>query len=195
MASTDPLVLFLHGRYGIRDDLAWVAAQTPAPWRPVLLEAPVPLGDRFEWFAVADNGRDGALSADIAPAADALLQWVSENAGGARVGAVGWSQGGATALHMLRRAPGSLAFVATLGGFTSLDAERGDAALAERRPPVFWARGADDTVITAADVVRMHEFLPLHASLQEHVYAGTGHEITEAMAEDVLRFVARQALT
>src|SRR3954468_12527245 len=97
-SASDPVLVFLHGRGGVREDLAWIAKRVPPPWRTVLLQAPLRLGDRFEWFQVADDGRLGARSEDVAPAGDWLLAWIEENMGGATVGAVGWSQGGATAL-------------------------------------------------------------------------------------------------
>ncbi|MGN7798081.1 alpha/beta hydrolase [Leifsonia sp. 22587] len=190
-SSTAPVLLFLHGRYGIREDLAWIAERTPAPWRTELLQAPLPLGDRFEWFHVADDGERGALSSNVAPAADRLLAWVDERFGDAPVAAVGWSQGGATALQMLRRAPGRLSFVVTLGGFTTDDEERGDAELASSRPPVFWGHGARDDVISTHDIIRMREFLPGHSTLEEHVYPAAGHEITPGMAHDAIRFVTQ----
>ena len=188
-SSSAPVLLFLHGRYGVRDDLGWIAERTPSPWRAVLLQAPLPLGDRFEWFHVADDGTLGASSRDVAPAADGLLRWIDENAADAPVGAVGWSQGGATALQALRRAPERLAFVVTLGGFTTVDGERGDATLAELRPPVFWGHGAEDDVITGHDIARMREFLPEHSTLVERSYPGAGHDIPPEMAADALRFV------
>ncbi|WP_285115897.1 alpha/beta fold hydrolase [Leifsonia sp. fls2-241-R2A-40a] len=194
-SSPQPVLLFLHGRYGLRDDLSWIAERAPAPWRTVMLQGSVPLGDRFEWFRVSDENGRGALSADAAPAADRLLSWIEETVGDAPVGAVGWSQGGATALQALRRAPGRLRFVVTLGGFTTLDGECGDAELEERRPPVFWGRGADDTAITADDLARMREFLPAHSTLEERVYPGTGHDLSDAMADDALRFIAAQSGT
>lgn len=189
-SRTEPVLLFLHGRYGVRDDLAWIAARAPAPWRTVLLQGPLPLGDRFEWFHVEYEEGPGAVSSDVAPAADRLLAWIDDTFGDAPVAAVGWSQGGATALHAMRRRPDRLRFVVTLGGFTTLDGESGDAVLAERRPPVFWGRGARDTVIPTSDIDRMREFLPVHSTLEERVYPEAGHDIPAEMAEDALRFVA-----
>ncbi|WP_431218589.1 alpha/beta hydrolase [Leifsonia xyli] len=186
---SSPVLLLLHGRYGVRDDLAWIAERVPAPWRTELLQGWLPLGDRFEWFQVADDGRLGASSSDAAPAADRLLAWMDENVGDAPVGAIGWSQGGATALQALRRAPERLEFVVTLGGFTTIDGERGDAVLAERRPPVFWGHGARDDVITVGDIARMREFLPAHSTLEERVYPAAGHDIPPGMADDAVRFV------
>jgi phospholipase/carboxylesterase len=185
-----PVLLFLHGRYGVRDDLAWVAERAPSPWRTVLLQGPLPLGERFQWFEAGDEKGPGARSKDVAPAADRLLDWIGENVGTAPVAAVGWSQGGATALQALRRSPGRLSFVVTLGGFTTVDGERGDDELARLRPPVFWGRGGNDTVITGPDVARMREFLPSHTALEERVYPEAGHDIPERMADDALRFVA-----
>jgi phospholipase/carboxylesterase len=191
MASpSDPVLVFLHGRGGVREDLAWIAKRVPQPWRTVLLQGPLQLGDRFEWFRVNNDGQSGPHSEVVAPAGDRLLAWIEENAGGATVGAVGWSQGGATALQALRRAPGRLAFVVTLGGFTTVDSERGDADLAEHRPPVFWGRGGRDEVIPEHDVARMREYLPGHTTLVERVYPDAGHDIPAAMADDALRFIA-----
>lgn len=189
---SSPVLVFLHGRYGIREDLAWVAERAPLPWRTILLQAPLPLGDRFEWFQVPDDGRLGAHSEDVAPAADWLLSWIDENLGDAIVGVVGWSQGGAAALQLLRRAPNRVAFVVVLGGFTTLDGERGDEDLAALRPPVFWGRGGKDDVINVHDVARMREFLPAHSTLVERVYPDAGHEISSEMADDALQFVAER---
>jgi phospholipase/carboxylesterase len=190
MPDDSLVLLFLHGRYGVRDDLAWLAERTPEPWRPVLLQGPVILGERFQWFEAGGDPTLPARSCDIAPAADHLLGWIDENVAERRVAAVGWSQGGATALHALRRAPGRLSFVVTLGGFTAGDAESGDAELARLRPPVFWGRGGHDDVIPPTDIARMRAFLPAHTTLEERVYPDAGHEIPERMADDAMRFVA-----
>lgn len=187
--SSQPVLLFLHGHYGVRDDLAWMAERTPRPWRPLLLQGPVAVGERFAWFSVPETAEAGPRSSAVAPAADDLLAWIDENLGDAPVAAVGWSQGGATALQAMRRAPRRLGSVVTLGGFTTIDAERGDAELARLRPPVFWGHGARDEVIPEHDIARMRDFLPPHSSLVERVYPEAGHEISEEMADDAFRFL------
>jgi phospholipase/carboxylesterase len=193
MPDDAPVLLFLHGHYGVRDDLAWVAQRTPAPWRTVLLQAPLAIGERFSWFEAGADPRLPARSSDIAPAADRLLRWIDDNVGDAPVAAVGWSQGGATALQAMRRAPRRLSFVVALGAFMGIGGESGDAELARLRPPVFWGRGGRDDVIPPADLARMHEFLPGHTTLEERLYPEAGHDIPEAMAEDAMRFVAARS--
>jgi phospholipase/carboxylesterase len=183
-----PLLLMLHGRGGNETDLEWVADQIPSPWRPHLLRAPYPLGGGFEWFRAFKNSR-GPLCRDIRPAADRLLRWIDRNAADRRVGIFGYSQGGAVALQILRRAPGKVEFVVTLAGFTTIDAETGDADLARRRPPVFWGHGARDTVIPDSDIARMRGFLREHVDVEERVYAHADHWISAEMAADAQRFI------
>jgi phospholipase/carboxylesterase len=187
------VVLVLHGRYGVAGDLPQVVDAVPPGWRAAVLQAPLPLGDRFEWFHVEDWSKPGPLSADVAPAADLILEWIEREAPGERVGIVGYSQGGATALQALRRAPDRIAFVVVLAGFMSIDAERGDAELASLRPPVLWCRGDQDDVITEADVRRLSEYLPGHTTLVERVLPGVGHEVPPVMAAEVARFLRERA--
>ncbi|MFF1573225.1 alpha/beta hydrolase [Leifsonia sp. NPDC058292] len=194
MSSADApehLVLLLHGRGGAAGDLAWLRNAIPRHWRSLCLQAPLPLGDGFEWFRVPPDAAAGPLSANVAPAADRLMRWLDDSAPTARVGLVGYSQGGAVALHVLRRHPHRFEFVAAFAGFTTIDAEPTDAGLAARPRPVFWARGTADDVIPPGDIDRMHEFLPDHSLLEERIYPGAGHEITPRMAADLTAFIER----
>ena len=72
----------------------------------------------------------------------------------------------------------------------TVDAERGDLELAQRRPPFLWVRGVRDEVIPGSDVDRMSAFLPAHTALEERVHVDAGHEVTPAMAEDLRTFLA-----
>ncbi|HYI34639.1 MAG TPA: alpha/beta fold hydrolase [Glaciibacter sp.] len=178
----------LHGRGGNETDLEWLADKIPSPWSPHLLRAPLSLGAGFEWFR-APEGSLGLMCSDVRPAADSVLRWIDQNAADRRVAVLGYSQGGAVALQVLRRAPERVEFVVTLAGFTTTDTETGDAELARRRPPVFWGRGARDTVIPDTDIARMREFLPEHVALEERVYAHADHWISVEMAADAQRFI------
>ncbi|MDN4613230.1 esterase [Leifsonia sp. F6_8S_P_1B] len=185
------VLLILHGRYGVAGDLPQVAEAVPPGWRVEALQAPLPLGDRFEWFHVEDWSKPGPLSADVAPAADLVLDWIEREAPGERVGIVGYSQGAATGLQALRRAPERIAFVVVLAGFMSIDAEAGDAELGRLRPPVLWVRGDQDDAITEADVQRLAAFLPAHSTLTERVLPGVGHEVPASMVAEVAAFLSR----
>jgi phospholipase/carboxylesterase len=185
-------VLVLHGRGGVAADLPQIVNAVPAGWRAVALQGPVPQQRRFEWFTVRDWSLPGPLSAEVAPAADHLLDWIEREAADAPVGVVGFSQGAATALHALRRAPGRIAFVAALAGFTTIDGERGDIDLTRVRPPVLWCRGDHDEVIPVDEVGRLRTFLAAHSTFEERIYPGVGHAVPSAMVADVARFLERQ---
>lgn len=188
------VVLVLHGRYGVAGDLPQLDAAVPPGWRTVALQAPLPLGDRFEWFRVDDWPEEpGPLSAVVEPAADLVLDWIDREAPGERVGIVGYSQGAATALQALRREPRRIAFVVVLAGFMSIDGERGDAELERLSPPVLWCRGDQDDAITESDVERLAAFLPEHTTLGERVLPGVGHEVPPVMVEEVARFLRERA--
>ncbi|MFD5213597.1 alpha/beta hydrolase [Microbacterium sp. NPDC058345] len=187
--ASGQLVVFLHGRGGTSRDLAWVQHAIPAPWRPVSLQAPLPLGSGFEWFRVPEDASLGPLSRNVAPAAELVVDRVEAHAPTAGVGLVGYSQGAAVALHALRRHPQRFAFAALFAGFTTIDDEPTDVDLALRRPPLLWARGSVDDVIPQSDIDRLHEFLPAHSALDERVYAGVGHEISADMASDLYTFI------
>jgi phospholipase/carboxylesterase len=187
---SDKLVILLHGRGGVEDDLTALQAAIPPPWRSILLQAPLPLGEGFEWFRVPDDAASGPPSRSVAPAADRLVEWITEHAPDAAVGLVGYSQGGAVALQALRRYPHRFEFVAVFAGFTTVDEEATDEELAGRRPPVLWCRGTEDRVIPDGDIVRMRQFLPSHTTLVERIYPGADHEVTPQMAHDLTDFIA-----
>lgn len=152
----------------------------------------IPSGEGFEWFRAPEEPGSELVCSVVRPAADYLLQWIDQNAADRRIGVLGYSQGGAVALQMLRRAPGRIEFAVLLAGFTTTDGETGDAELARRRTPVFWGHGARDAVIPPGDIVRMRRFLPEHAAVEERVYDDADHWITTEMSADVQRFIRAQ---
>jgi phospholipase/carboxylesterase len=187
--GAENLIVLLHGRGGTSADLAWLQPFIPEGWRPICAEGPLELGAGHEWFRVPDNPASGPLSHTVAPAADRLVEWIDELAPKGKVALIGYSQGGAVAIQALRRYPNRFELAAVLAGFTSVDSEASDLELANRKPPMFWGRGTDDTVIPASDIVRMQSFLPAHTTLVERVYPGLGHTVARPMAADLARFL------
>jgi len=106
-----------------------------------------------------------------------------------RIGAFGFSQGGAMATHLLRRDVARIAFAVNLAGFLVSGEQEGDAALAVSRPPVFWGRGADDPLFTDDIAVRTESWLPGHTTAEVHLYPGLGHSISRDELDDVNRFL------
>ena len=108
------------------------------------------------------------------------------------VGALGFSQGGAMATHLLRRGGGEVRFAVNMSGFVVSGAQRGDASLATTRPPAYWGRGSVDPLFTPDLVHRADAWLPFHTTLTSAVYPGLGHSVSDEMLRDVCAFLDAQ---
>ena len=189
-----PLVIVMHGRGSDEQDLASLFPLLPAGFVYASLRAPHRMGEGFAWFddAVETPGDPRMSSADAA--ADAVLTWMRHLPWQpTRVGALGFSQGGAMATHLLRQGHGIVSFAVNLAGFTISGTHPADAALASERPPLFWGRGSIDPYFTPALVARCDEWMPQHATLTTAVYPGLGHSVSEEMLADVDRFLRARA--
>ncbi|NQX11883.1 dienelactone hydrolase family protein [Microbacteriaceae bacterium VKM Ac-2855] len=189
-----PLLVLLHGLGSHEGDLFSLGAYLPL--EPVLasLRAPIDLGGGANsWFPLQlplDPEGEFLDPEDVDRAADAVLAWLGDVGHDGPVGLVGFSQGGATALQLLRRDPGRFAFAVVLSGFVapSID-EPADARLAERRPDVFWGRGTLDTVIPPRAVAATAAWLPAHSTLDARVYEDVAHGVSQEELADVSRFI------
>jgi len=190
-----PLLLLLHGYGSHEGDLFGLSPQLPL--QPVIasVRAPLPVGQGFAWAPLASQADAATVSASADAAARAILDWL-DTTESTSVGLLGFSQGGAVALQLLRSAPERFAYAAVLSGFAvapGRDHEHpGDAALAERRPPVFWARGTVDTVITPDKIDYTDAWLPEHSTLTQRIYEGLAHSISKAELDDVNAFLRAQ---
>lgn len=196
-----PVLVLLHGYGSDEHDLfglvpylpdAFVVASVRAPLAP-----PWPMPGA-SWYPI--EGLDGRDPAAVTLAARAVLAWIQDAVGDAPVGLLGFSQGGAVALQTLRVAPDAVSFAVVLAGYAAGGESPGDAVLAERRPPVFWGRGAADDVIPPAQVDLTAQWLPLHSELSGRVYPGLTHSISQDELDDVRAFLdarlsAREAPT
>ncbi|KQM84340.1 alpha/beta hydrolase [Agromyces sp. Leaf222] len=189
-----PLLVLLHGFNSNEGDLFGLSPYLPLAPVIASLRAPEFTGYGYAWFPLLAEGAE--LSVEGAGAAvDAILAWLDRVApDAASVGLLGFSQGGAMALELLRRAPERFAFAVSLAGFV-LPGERegdGDARMAELAPPVFWGRGTADTVIPDASVERTRDWLPSHSSLDARIYEGLAHSVSELELADVAAFLRAQ---
>ncbi|QXG75979.1 hypothetical protein KUM42_19820 [Modestobacter sp. L9-4] len=122
----------------------------------------------------------------------AVLDWFDALPAYRSVGLMGFSQGEAMVLQMLRHRPTQFAYGVQLGGFVVDDRQTGDKELRALRPPVFWGRGPRDTVIPASAVRRTAVFAGPHTSTTERVYPQLGHDVAGAEVGDFADFVAAQ---
>lgn len=185
-----PLLVLLHGFGSHEGDLFGLSPYLPL--RPVIasVRAPLVASMGYAWFPLMDGGMAAALDAADA-STDALLGWLDREAPEApSVGVLGFSQGGAMAIELLRREPGRFAFAASLAGFALPGEREGDAELATVRPPVFWGRGTEDQVIPSEAVVRTQQWLPAHADVDARIYEGLGHSVSERELGDLVAWLA-----
>lgn len=184
-----PLLVLLHGYNSNEGDLFGLAPYLPLEPAIASLRAPIFTGYGHAWFPLLSEGAERALAAADA-STDAILAWLDREAPDASsIGLLGFSQGGAMALELLRRAPERFAFAVNLSGFALPGERAGDARLAELATPVFWGRGTADGVITADYVARTQQWLPGHADLDERIYEGLGHSIAERELADIAAFL------
>ncbi|MPV37432.1 alpha/beta hydrolase [Georgenia subflava] len=197
-----PLLVLLHGYGSNEQDLFALVPHLPADLVVASLRAPGANAMGYEWFSLdgelagaaghrqtetTDRLREDGTNA----AALAVLDWVDGLAEApSAVGLLGFSQGGAVAMQVMRHRPAAVDHVVILSGFVAPGEVDGDAELADRRPPVLYARGAADPVIAPFLVERADTWLPAHTSLTALVQPGLGHGISMEILAEVRTFLA-----
>lgn len=193
-----PLIVLLHGRGGTEQDLARVFPFLPDGVVAVSLRAPLPRRDGYSWFSVGPEARE-ATTEHVAPAADAVLAWIADRAAigetGSRrpVAVVGYSQGGAVAIHAMRRAPHAVDTAVLIAALLGTGDEPGDDELLDVRPPVYWMRGLRDDAITLMDVQRVAYFLPPHSTLTTAEHPLLGHDLSDTFLAAAGRYLSAWA--
>jgi len=187
-----PLLVLLHGYGSHEGDLFAMAPGLPL--EPVIasLRAPIPESGGFSWFPIdlSGNGRHDVAKVD--DAANAVLDWLDSQQF-TSVSLLGFSQGAAMALQLLRLAPERFRSAVALSGFVASAEHPGDAALTSIRPPVFWGRGTDDPVIPTAAIARTEVWLADHTRAESHIYEGLAHSISTDELSDLVSFLQTHA--
>lgn len=190
-----PLVVVMHGRGSDEHDLATLFDHLPAAFAYASVRAPIEEGPGWSWYEEGDgNVRADPSTPNADRAADAVLDWL-DGLGWAPplVGTLGFSQGGANAVHVLRRDPGRVRFAICLAGFVGSGVQPTDSALVTARPPVFWGVGADDPLFSPDIRDRTSTWLAAHSTLETHVYPRLGHSISLQELDDVAAFLTARA--
>lgn len=193
--ASEPLVIVMHGRGSHENDLAGLFPLLPegvvyASLRAPASGAPFGMGG-WTWFPPGEPANPSLETIDAA--GHAVLAWLDrvEAAFGAppAVAVLGFSQGGAMAVHLMRLTPHRFAAAVNLSGFSVPGPVAGDAELAGRRPPLFWGRDEADPVIPASGIRRTAAFVPDYFSVTARLYPGIGHGISPEELAEVSAFL------
>jgi len=201
--ASRPLLLMLHGFGSHEMDLFGLAEFIPSDFVVASLRGLIPAGTGFAWFPLEWDAQSNELRRnvdDVNESASSLLAWLDDldsHVGGlARVILLGFSQGGAMAIQMLRHDPVRFDAAVVLASFATPDSSPGaierDSALAQANLPVFWGRDPHDPVITEELIAYTRRWLPEHSDLDARLYANVGHGISMEEIEDVRSFLENQ---
>lgn len=210
-AFSQPLLVVMHG-YGAHErDLTPLLPHLGHHGPAAFLRAPIPLGPgSWAWFPLTIGDTDGELGTrveDVEAATSALVGWLERNAAGREVVLLGFSQGGALAIQVLRdlaaRADDGVAafrvrcavvlsgFVAGADDATLATPDASLAALApEERTPVFFGHGGADPIVPPGMTACASSWLAQHTALTERAYPGLVHGIDGRELDDVRAFLA-----
>ncbi|HEU5222068.1 MAG TPA: alpha/beta fold hydrolase [Candidatus Lumbricidophila sp.] len=187
-----PVLVLLHGYNSHEGDLFGLAPYLPLDPVIASVRAPLNTGYGYAWFDLDPSSLvlDEAVADE---AADALLRWLERAIPTSTpVGLLGFSQGAAMALELLRRAPERISYVVNLAGFIVPGTRAGDARLAGRPAHVFWGRGAADPMIPGSWVADLGDWLSSHTVVDARVYEELGHSVSAAELGDVHAFITAQ---
>lgn len=189
-----PLLVLMHGYGSNEDDLFALAPYLPLAPVIASLRAPIAEAGGYAWFSHHETGTGVPTLHGADTAASAVIAWLDALAvRPSGIGLLGFSQGGAMVLQLLRRAPGRFDYGVQLSGFVVPGEDPGDAALATLRPAVFAGRGTADSVIPAELVAYTGGWMSAHARPDARIYEGAAHEVTPAELADVSAFIAAHA--
>lgn len=200
---TDHLLVMLHGFGADENDLFGLAREFPERLTVASVRAPlqIPMGG-FAWFPLSQDPVTGEIGSDapsVRAAVEPLQAWVeSVRADFRSVTLLGFSQGMAMAMSLLRLDPAAYACTVGLSGFVA-DPDRAEPELATLfdrddevagvRPKVFWGRGQEDPIISEARVEATHGWLNDHVDMTKIVYAGLGHAVHPQELTHVVQYL------
>lgn len=189
-----PLLVLLHGYGSHEGDLFGLSPYLPLGPVVASLRGPIALQGGNAWFPIVEGSRGDPDPEAADAAAQGVLDWLDALPVPPRsVGLLGFSQGGATALQLLRLAPGRFSYAVQLSGFSVRGEHAGDAALASSPTPVFWGRGTADQVIPDEAVARTAAWIGDHSALTERIYEDLPHSVSAPELRDVSAFIREHA--
>ena len=171
------LIVLMHGYGSHEGDLFGMSPGLPLGPVVASIRAPIAENGGWAWFSRADNAAGNPSAEHADEAARAVIEWL-DSIEYTRVSLVGFSQGAAMALQLIRHEPRRFAATVALSGFVAAGDHPGDAELEIVRPKVFWGRGTADQMIPESAVDRTAAWLPSHTDATIRIYEDLGHSIS-----------------
>ncbi|GAA3584464.1 dienelactone hydrolase family protein [Kribbella ginsengisoli] len=188
-----PVLVMLHGwSYDETHLYRLLKPLLPADLVVASIRARIPEAGGYAWFPSAGNPIGDPRPEVANAAAEDVLDWL-RTIDAPSIGLAGFSQGGAMVHQLMRLAPDLLAYGVSFAGFVVRDQQPGDATLATTRPPIYWGRGHNDSVIPAPAVDRTERWLKQHATAETHIYRNLGHDVAGQEIPDAVTFIAGQS--
>lgn len=191
--ATRPLVVAMHGFGADERDLVPLGQFLPPEFVIAAVRAPISLiNSGYAWQPI--GGQEHPTPELFSEPADAVTDWLEVVAAeygsvGTSTSLLGFSQGAAMVVQLFRQHPQRFAAGVFLSGFVGGFSWESDAALAARKPALFWGRDVSDPIITEASIDVASRFLPQHFSLTQRTYSGIGHGISRDEVDDIAAFL------
>lgn len=175
-----PLLVMFHGFGSNEADLLSLAPHLPEEFTIASLRAPLREGMGYKWFHLMQS-LDYSFD-EVKTSVNLALKWLDEvKENHTKVVLFGFSMGMAMATSLLRHRPNEYDAVIGCSGF-AIDAGNDpffdDAAVAERKPNMFWGRDQQDPVITQDKVEFTNEWARTHVDLTKINYTNMMHSIS-----------------
>jgi phospholipase/carboxylesterase len=183
-----PLLVLLHGYGSHEGDLFGLSPRLPLGPVVASVRAPIAENGGWAWFSLVSGRGGNPESSVVDAAAGAVLEWL-DTLEYTSVSLLGFSQGAAVALQMMRLEPTRFEAIVALSGFVASGSSVGDTELETARPPVFWGRGTSDFVIPADAIARTEDWLPTHSTATVRIYEDLPHSVSPTELGDVSAFL------
>ncbi|MFJ2649909.1 alpha/beta hydrolase [Streptomyces sp. NPDC087420] len=184
-----PLLVALHGWSYDETHLFRITRRLHGDVVVASVRAPIAEAGGYAWFPSRGNPIGNPQPRLANAMTRAVLAWMDGQPGFSSVGLIGFSQGAAMALQMMRQDPARFSYAVQLGGFVVDGSLPGDLVLAGTRPPVFWGRGGLDGVIPQDAVARTEAWTWEHTHADIRIYPKLGHDVAGHEVDDMTEFI------
>ncbi|WP_033799855.1 alpha/beta hydrolase [Tropheryma whipplei] len=212
------LLLAMHGYSGNNQVMydtvkSFMPQEIQAGISIVSLRAPIDLSsvsegpdEGFAWFLFDESGSYKNSYKTLSQSAKQILSWLDTKKP-AGIGLLGFSQGGAMCMELLRAAPEKFDFAVNISGFVWGPPRRDDSVLAgglekrvrygdslvteRRRTEVFWGLGKEDTILPYKVWEATQAWLLSVTNPEIRIYPELAHKICDEEVRDISSFLLR----